>query len=178
MSKNTSTEIEQFNAAEFVGTALFDATFAENAALVRKTSAYLEGEGRRDAHGLPRKIALAFAGESMRLTTRMMQISAWLLAQRARHNGKMTVAEAGDEKYRLGLDDTVMGSRLAGSEHLPPKLLDIIELSEQLYLRLSRIDGAMYGEPTETDSVKAVTAQLDRLKNAFAQATDAANDDF
>ena len=68
---------------DFARSELFDRTFREGMELVEETAAYLDGEGRRDSKMLSRAAALAYAAESMKLTTRLMQIASWLLVQRA-----------------------------------------------------------------------------------------------
>ena len=57
--------------------------------LVEETAAYLDGAGRQDSKLLSRSAALAYAAESMRLTTRLMQVASWLLVQRAVREGDM-----------------------------------------------------------------------------------------
>ena len=69
--------------------------------LVEETAAYLDGPGRAASKRLSRAAALAYAGESMRLTTRLMQVASWLLVQRAVRDGEIQLTEAASEKYRL-----------------------------------------------------------------------------
>ena len=78
----------------------FDALFRDGMALVEDTAAYLDGAGRVEAKDLPRAAALIYASESMRLTTRLMQIASWLLLQRAVNEGEMTQDEASADKRR------------------------------------------------------------------------------
>ena len=75
--------------SSFADSAMFDRTFDEGMALVEETARYLDGKGREDARVLPRKAAMLYAGESMRVTTRLMQAASWLLVQRAVHDGDM-----------------------------------------------------------------------------------------
>ena len=86
----------------FSGSALFRRTFDEGMALVEETARYLDGPGRADARALSRKGAILYAGESMRLTTRMMQAASWLLVQRAVNDGDMEADQAASSRYRLG----------------------------------------------------------------------------
>src|SRR6201985_1501668 len=74
---------------DFPPSDIFDRTFQEGMALVEETAAYLDGAGRQDSKLLSRSAALAYAGESMRLTTRLMQVASWLLVQRAVRAGDM-----------------------------------------------------------------------------------------
>lgn len=51
--------------------------------LVEETAAYLDGVGCVEAKALDRAVNLTYATESMRLTTRLMQLASWLLLHRA-----------------------------------------------------------------------------------------------
>ncbi|MBN8921377.1 MAG: DUF1465 family protein, partial [Rhizobiales bacterium] len=73
---------------------VFSALFREGMALVEETAGYLDGDGRIEAKALPRHASLAYATESMRLTTRLMQLASWLLLHRAVNEGEMTLAQA------------------------------------------------------------------------------------
>ncbi len=79
---------------------LFKTLFRDGMALVEETAAYLDGEGRDAAKSLPRSAALAYASESMRLTTRLMQMASWLLLQRAVNEGELSQVEALSDKKR------------------------------------------------------------------------------
>ena len=71
--------------------------------LVEHTAAYLDGPGRNEAKALARAAALAYATESMRLTTRLMQLASWLLLHRAVKEGEMTLNQANREKTKVKL---------------------------------------------------------------------------
>src|SRR5664279_5449529 len=88
--------------ANFIDTAMFERTFDEGMALVEETARYLDGKGREEARALPRKVAMLYAGESMRVTTRLMQTASWLLVQRAVRDGDMERDDAMKDRYRLG----------------------------------------------------------------------------
>src|SRR5580658_2688165 len=90
--------------AGFARSELFDRTFQEGMELVEETAAYLDGAGRQDSKLLSRNAALAYAAESMRLTTRLMQVASWLLVQRAVREGDMAPEAALDASYRLGAE--------------------------------------------------------------------------
>src|ERR1700742_2793118 len=86
---------------DFAASELFDRTFQEGMELVEETATYLDGAGRQDSKLLSRSAALAYAGESMRLTTRLMQVASWLLVQRAVREGDMNAADACQDRSRL-----------------------------------------------------------------------------
>src|SRR5882724_2320860 len=81
----------------------FAGLFKEGMALVEETAGYLDGEGRQDSKRLERSAALAYATESMRLTTRLMQLASWLLLHRAVKEGEMSLAQANSEKAKVKL---------------------------------------------------------------------------
>jgi len=131
----------------FTKSELFAKTFREGMDLVEETAAYLDGPGRQDSKKLGRTDALTYASQSMRLTTRLMQVASWLLVQRALkedEEDEMTLSEARADKYRLVPEETTEGtlsfSELAKDAYaLPAKLLDLLARSEQLYERIMRL---------------------------------------
>src|SRR5205807_3561378 len=88
-------------APPFMDAALFDRTFDEGMSLVEETARYLDGPGREESRVLPRGAALLYAGESMRVTTRLMQAASWLLLQRAVREGDMGAGDAAAVRDRL-----------------------------------------------------------------------------
>jgi regulator of CtrA degradation len=69
----------------------FTTLYREGMALIEDVAAYLDGDGRAESRGLPRETSFVYATESMRLTTRLMQLASWLLLQRAVNEGELTV---------------------------------------------------------------------------------------
>lgn len=155
------------NAQAFAGSELFRRTFEEGMGMVEETATYLDGRGRQESKLLPSKSALAYAGESMRLTTRLMQVASWLLVQRAVNEREMTTEEAGKEKYRLGAREICRGRRMDGSDTLPAKLIELLDRSANLYERVERLDTLLYGK---SEPVAGMHAQLNRLQAAFGAA--------
>jgi len=149
----------------FTGSALFEKTFDEGMALVEETARYLDGKGREESRDLPRKAALLYAGESMRVTTRLMQAASWLLVQRAVHEGEMEPEIAAGERYRLGSKEICLGGREEGNHLLPKTLQDLLERSDNLYRRIARLDDILFGGGSPTPGVQG---QLSRLEQAFA----------
>ena len=83
--------------------AAFGVLFREGMDLVEETAAYLDGDGRTEAKALERSVSLTYATESMRLTTRLMQLASWLLLHRAVKEGEMTLTQANREKTKVKL---------------------------------------------------------------------------
>lgn len=160
-----------YNAArvlDFARSEMFERTFKEGMALVEETAAYLDGPGRAASKRLSRAAALAYAGESMRLTTRLMQVASWLLVQRAVRDNEIGLAEAGTEKYRLIARNEAAASPFAGTEELPEALKALISRGAGLYERVKRLDETMYSEPAEA-AVNAISDQQARLLAAFGR---------
>jgi regulator of CtrA degradation len=149
----------------FPGSVMFERTFDEGMALVEETARYLDGKGREEARALPRKTAMLYAGESMRVTTRLMQAASWLLVQRAVHDGDMDSDVAGSERYRLGSREICLGAAADGVESLPASLRDLLARSDNLYRRIARLDNILFGGALR--SASGVHAHINRLEQAF-----------
>jgi regulator of CtrA degradation len=150
---------------DFAASELFDRTFREGMDLVEETAAYLDGAGRQESKRLSRKAALAYASESMRLTTRLMQLASWLLVQRAVREGQMAPAEACNERYRMAEELAKPGGEPA--ELLPGGLNSLLERAARLYERVAHLDRRMYVEAAPDAGNHPVLTQIDRLQAAF-----------
>ena len=151
--------------SRFTASEQFDKVFKEGMGLVEETANYLDGPGRQDARVLDRNGAVAYATESMRLTTRLMQLASWLLLQRAIGAGEMTHEEARKEKHRISLADIGRGNALSGSEQLPQGLNGIIERSLSLHQRVLKLDLMlnMQAKTATAEMDSPVSNQIDRL---------------
>ncbi|MEJ1158107.1 protease adaptor protein RcdA [Prosthecomicrobium sp. N25] len=156
-------------AARFAGSETFRTLFREGMGLVEETAAYLDGPGRAESRELTRTGSLVYATESMRLTTRLMQLASWLLLQRAVNEGEMTQAQAGQEKSKVRIDGPASTRSGPGWEEMPELLKALIERSIRLQERIRKLDAAIYGReerPVETP-VNPVAAQLGKLNQVF-----------
>jgi regulator of CtrA degradation len=81
----------------------FSQLFRDGMKLVEETAAYLDGPGRQESRRLDRASSLGYATESMRLTTRLMQLASWLLLHRAVNEGEMSLAQASKERIKVKL---------------------------------------------------------------------------
>lgn len=161
-------------AAKLATSESFKSLFREGMNLVEETAGYLDGSGREEAKDLPRLAALAFATESMRLTTRLMQLASWLLLQRAVNEGELSQAEASNEKRKVKLSEQQVATGAELFEQLPPRLVDIVDKSLRLQSRILHLDRAIY--PANDDAVrprraaKALDLQRELLRAAFTAA--------
>nr|WP_233352586.1 DUF1465 family protein [Glycocaulis alkaliphilus] len=156
--------------ADFAASEHFSRLFREGMDLVEETASYLDGPGRDDAKRLGRAGALAYAAESMTLTTQLMQSASWLLTQRAVSEGEMTPFEAAGEKYRLGgKTHTREGMWPAGDDPCPPRLGDLVARSQSLHERLKRLDDNLFREaPGGAPGRNPLAGQWSALESAFA----------
>jgi len=133
---------------KLAASAAFKTLFREGMSLVEDTAAYLDGPGREESRSLPRAAALAYATESMRLTTRLMQVASWLLLQRAVQN-----VACPDELF----------------EQLPEALRAFSAKSLRLQARVAHLDRALAeAEAAHPAPRGAVAEQFERLRAAFA----------
>ncbi|MGC4252053.1 MAG: DUF1465 family protein [Sphingobium sp.] len=79
---------------------------------------------------------LAFACESLKVTTRLMHVIAWLLSQRAWQRGEIGDAEMREEKYRLGVAAESDATLTAA---FPFAARSLVEASQELYERVARL---------------------------------------
>jgi len=149
----------------------FSALFREGMSLVEETAAYLDGPGREDAKTLGRSAALVYATESMRLTTRLMQLASWLLLHRAVNEGEMSLAQASKEKRKVKLQ-----SGEPVQEHvlklLPARLVDLIGRSQTLQDKVRRLDQTIHAVPELAPRLSPVEHHIGLLRAAFER-TDA-----
>jgi regulator of CtrA degradation len=152
----------------FAGSETFRTLFREGMGLVEETASYLDGQGRVDSKGLDRTAALVYATESMRLTTRLMQLASWLLLQRAVNEGEMTQDQAGAEKSKVRIDGPQSNRAGPGWDGVPTELKDLVDRSIRLQDRIKKLDAAIYGpKDAPLPGANPVAAQLGRLANAF-----------
>ena len=153
------------------GSDAFRSLFREGMNLVEEAAAYLDGPGRLEAKALPRMEALAYASESMRLTTRLMQLASWLLLQRAVNEGEMSSAQASSEKHKVKLSTQEIATAPDTFHRLPAKLRDLVAHSVRLQARIIHLDQLLYARAEALlpePSPSPVAEQIERLRIAFA----------
>jgi regulator of CtrA degradation len=154
--------------ARFTGSEQFDKVFKEGMGLVEETANYLDGVGREESRLLDRMGAIAYATESMRLTTRLMQLASWLLMQRAIVAGELGRDEVNREKHRISLGDIGRGAAIPGEEQLPQGLKTLADRSLRLLERIKTLD-LMIARQRDDDGTNdnPVASQLTQLARAF-----------
>ncbi len=125
----------------------FSDLFRDGMALVEETASYLDGPGRQESKKLERGAALAYATESMRLTTRLMQLASWLLLHRAVKEGEMSLAQANKEKAKVKLCRPASPATSRTSSSCRSALRALIERSKTLQPAVRRLDATMHASP-------------------------------
>jgi regulator of CtrA degradation len=148
----------------------FGAMFREGMGLVEEAASYLDGDGREEAKALPRAESLAYAAESMRLTTRLMQIASWLLLRRAVNQGEMSRSQAASDRHRVRLTAQELASHPEVFARLPKKLRELSTQSLRLQARIIHLDQLIHAPiplaPAPAGS--PIEEQIERLRTAFS----------
>jgi regulator of CtrA degradation len=152
----------------------FKPLYNEGMGLVEQAAEYLDGQGRVEAKRLSRVAATLYAAESMRLTTRLMQIASWLLLQRAANSGEMTRDQVASEKSKVRLDTASAQETVPGWGELPDAFLSLVNRSLKLQALIRRMDDEIYGKgaaavPQPTRLLNPVSDQIMLLNTAFAR---------
>jgi regulator of CtrA degradation len=152
----------------------FKPLYQEGMGLVEQAAEYLDGKGRAEAKKLSRLAATLYAAESMRLTTRLMQVASWLLLQRAANSGEMTRDQVASEKSKVRLDTASAHDEAAGWAELPKDFLDLVTRSLRLQALVRRMDEEIYGGaivdlPLASRRINPVSDQITLLNTAFAR---------
>jgi regulator of CtrA degradation len=170
MSDKRTVEASTVSFSERVASSqVFATLFRDGMALVEETASYLDGTGRQESKKLERGAGLVYATESMRLTTRLMQLASWLLLHRAVKEGEMTLAQAGKEKAKVRLAACEPGEAKSLAM-LPQKLQELIGRSAKLQAEVRRLDSTMYAAtPLKVAVGNPVERQMGLLKAAFEQ---------
>ncbi len=143
--------------------------FREGMALVEETATYLDGNGRQESKHLGRAGALTYATESMRLTTRLMQLASWLLLQRAVNEGEMTAEAANSEKSKVKLGGLASATDGPGFDDLPEHLRHLIRRSLLLQERVRRLDNLLHPQLEAAEVDNPVARQIGRITEALNQ---------
>ena len=167
-SKSVETAITVSFGERFAASDQFDAIFKEGMALVERTATYLDGQGRKEARQLRGPVSVLYATESMRLTTRLLELASWLMIRRAHKEGEITAEEARIKRERVKLRAPGRPSHIKGFTDLPEGLRNLIESSYALNDRIVQLDRAMQLVVSDTTAANPVGAQVTRIEQAFA----------
>lgn len=147
----------------------FKLLFAEGMQLVEDSASFLDGPGRDAVKSLNRATSLLYGTESMRLTTRLMQLASWLLLQRAANEGEMTREQILEEKQKVKLENLPASSSDLDSHDLPKQFVELVEHSLKLQARIVRLDAELYSAPQSEApaEINPVNDQIELISTAF-----------
>ncbi len=138
---------------------LIDALYTEAMLLADEARAYFDETGRDERNTLEPYARVGFACESLKVTTRIMHIVAWLLTQRAVESGEIAERDGRRPERRLG---HASESDPAVVDQLPPAARRLVTSSADLYSRVSRLDqGQLADEPVQSPA-RALMGRLER----------------
>jgi regulator of CtrA degradation len=144
---------------------LIDALYSEAMLLADEARAYFDEAGRVEREALDPLVRVSFSCESLKVTTTLMHVIAWLLTQRAVQSGELRPSDALDPARRLGHAPTTDAALLA---MLPEKARHMIESSADLHRRVARLDDAQdTADATASAVLSPVLSMRDRLERAF-----------
>lgn len=141
---------------------LVDALHIEAMVLADEARAYFEDHGRNERDTLPAALRVGYAVESLKVTTRIMHVIAWLLTRRAVEAGELDAIEGRAPERRLGHAEPSDGAVAA---RLPEAARLLIAASEDLYGRVARLDRDMLAPPTvpPPSPARALLGRLERM---------------
>ncbi|MGQ7794148.1 protease adaptor protein RcdA [Faunimonas sp. B44] len=145
----------------------FRALYQDGMKLVEATAAYLDGEGRRAAKALHRPASVLYATESMRLTTRLMQLASWLLLHRSVIDGEMSPAQASEEKRKIRIEGFSTETAGPAWQDLPDEFRELVLRSLSLQKRVESIDACLLDDAPPVVP-NPVQDQIDALRQALA----------
>lgn len=131
-------------------TTFFSGPYDEAMALLEEARDYAAYSIENDQKHMPAGSMLKAGYESMRVTSRLTQVMAWLLAEKAMHAGEITAAELASERYALGGASVCCGDDSPYRNELPGTLRRLMDASHKLYQRVARLD-AMVRRRVEND---------------------------
>ena len=138
---------------------LVDGLYVEAMVLADEARSYFDTIGRDDRLLLDPIDRVGFSCESLKVTTRLMHVIAWLLTQRAVAAGELSRAQAGEAERRLGeapQTDRDLFPRL------PENAADLVRASEELYDRVSRIDAGHFSDEPTGSPARSLLSRLQR----------------
>jgi regulator of CtrA degradation len=139
---------------------LIGSLYTEAMLLADEARAYFDRHGREDRDSLDPLLRVGFSCESLKVTTRLMHVIAWLLTQRAVEAGEISPAQVRRPSRRLGeapdSDDALVA-------RLPRTAAGLIEASRELYARVKRLEeeGGLAAEP-QPSPARSLLSRLER----------------
>ncbi|HWH22049.1 MAG TPA: DUF1465 family protein [Allosphingosinicella sp.] len=138
---------------------LVDSLYVEAMVLADEARAYFDQHGRSDRMELDPLVRVGFSCESLKVTTRLMHVVAWLLTQRAVAAGELAEDQARRPERQLGepvlSDEDVV-------EQLPEAAVSLIRSSQDLFERVRRLEEGSAVEAPPASPARSLLSRLER----------------
>lgn len=138
---------------------LIDSFYTEAMVLADEARSYFDDSSRDERCAFDPFVRVGFACESLKVTTRIMHIVAWLLTQRAIESGEIPYREGRRPERRLGhaqdSDPDVVAK-------LPETARRLVTASADLYARVKRLDDGSFAEEPPASPARALMGRLER----------------
>lgn len=121
----------------------FRRTYDETMNLMVEARNYMAYVERRERVRAGAMTGLRMSCEAMRVTSRLTQVMAWLMMQRAVHEGEIEATQAFAEENRLSGGEVCWDDSFSGDDSLPNGLRSLLERSFSLYQRIARLEEQM-----------------------------------
>jgi regulator of CtrA degradation len=138
---------------------LVDSFYTEAMLLADEARSYFDDAARDERAGLDPFVRVNFACESLKVTTRIMHIVAWLLTQRAIESGEIPFREGRRPERRLGHAQESDPEVVA---RLPEEAKRLVAVSSDLYSRVKRLDEGSVTEEPPVSPARALMGRLER----------------
>jgi regulator of CtrA degradation len=136
---------------------LVDSFYVEAMLLADEARGYFDQDARAARDQLDPFGRVTFSCESLKVTTRLMHIIAWLLTQRAVDAGELSPRDALDPSRRLGEAPATEDAILA---QMPADAQALIIASIDLHRRVARLDGSQVHEAPIDSPAHLLQARL------------------
>lgn len=145
---------------------LIDGLYVEAMVLADEARSFFDHRAEEQRALLDQIDRVAFACESLKVTTRLMHVIAWLLTQRAILNGELEEAVRMEERFRLG---EAAATNPDSARSFIAEMRTLILASEDLYERVSRLEQQLVGRVRGGGEMALSPARdlLIRLERAF-----------
>lgn len=145
---------------------LIDSLYVEAMVLADEARSFFDYRAEEQRALLGQVDRVEFACESLKVTTRLMHVIAWLLTQRAILNGELDESARHEERHRLGEAATTPSTI---TERFSLDMMSLIVASEDLYDRVLRLERQLVGRSGGSTKAPLSPARdlLTRLERAF-----------
>jgi regulator of CtrA degradation len=118
-------------------------TYDETMDLMIEARNYMRYVEQRERRRAEAATGLRISCEAMRVTSRLTQVMAWLLMQRAVEEGEITAEQALAESNRISGAEVCLDDSFGEDDRLPRGLRSLMDRSLRLYCRIVRLEAQM-----------------------------------